>query len=95
MSSFNRMRFENTFRSYEGKETFVEMVIEEDCLPEILEQFAAFLRGCGYCVDGELEIVKHDFNIPKGRKVFVDDIDEALEDLEALKTFEDLETKNV
>lgn len=36
-----------------------EIIVKVDTVDrdELLEAFASFLRGCGYAVDGELEIV--------------------------------------
>ena len=36
---------------------------ECDYLPEVLEEFEIFLRGCGYYFDGRIDITNEDYNI--------------------------------
>lgn len=41
--------------SYDNTNVIVES--QSDCLPEILEDFADFLRGCGFHFDGSIQVV--------------------------------------
>jgi hypothetical protein len=34
-----------------------------DYLPEIIEEFDMFLRGCGFHLDGVLNVVKEEYNL--------------------------------
>jgi len=43
---------------YDKSSSKVLYSFEEDCLPEVLENIAHFLRGCGYIIDGDLMVVK-------------------------------------
>lgn len=36
----------------------VTMEFDKEFLPDVLEQFEQFLRGCGYYFDGRLELVE-------------------------------------
>lgn len=40
--------------------TKVSMEFDVESLDDILEEFAMFLRGCGYTIDGKLDVVPHD-----------------------------------
>ena len=40
--------------------TKINMEFESEMLEDVLEEFAMFLRGCGYVIDGRLDIVPHD-----------------------------------
>jgi len=40
--------------------TKINMEFESETLEDVLEEFAMFLRGCGYVIDGRLDIVSHD-----------------------------------
>lgn len=39
-------------------QTDIEFSVNHECLPDILEAFGCFLRGCGFTINGELEVVK-------------------------------------
>jgi hypothetical protein len=41
-----------------GTKTTIEF--ESEILEDVLEEFAMFLRGCGYVIDGRLDVVPHD-----------------------------------
>jgi len=41
-----------------GTKTTIEF--DGESLDDILEEFAMFLRGCGYTIDGRLDVVPHD-----------------------------------
>ena len=56
---FDDHNFTVRFDSNNGK-TSVEMNFSELYLNDILIQFRDFLRGCGYEMDGELELVPWD-----------------------------------
>lgn len=38
----------------------ITYVTEHDTLDSILEEFTNFLRGCGYMIDGYLDVVPHE-----------------------------------
>ena len=38
--------------------TRIEFTVEGQSIPEIIESFEDFLRGCGFVVSGKLEIVE-------------------------------------
>jgi hypothetical protein len=40
--------------------TKINMEFESETLEDVLEEFAMFLRGCGYVIDGRLDVVSHD-----------------------------------
>ena len=40
--------------------TKINMEFESETLEDVLEEFAMFLRGCGYIIDGRLDVVPHD-----------------------------------
>ena len=40
--------------------TKINMEFESETLDDVLEEFAMFLRGCGYVIDGRLDVVPHD-----------------------------------
>ena len=40
--------------------TKINMEFESEMLEDVLEEFSMFLRGCGYVIDGRLEVVPHD-----------------------------------
>lgn len=40
--------------------TKINMEFESEMLEDVLEEFAMFLRGCGYVIDGRLDVVPHD-----------------------------------
>lgn len=61
------MKFEFTGQQYNylsltdrhpGTKTTIEF--ESEHIDDVLEEFAMFLRGCGYVIDGKLDIVPHD-----------------------------------
>jgi hypothetical protein len=61
------MKFELTGQQYNylsltdrrpGTKTTIEF--ESETLDDVLEEFAMFLRGCGYVIDGRLDVVPHD-----------------------------------
>ena len=61
------MKFELTGQHYNylsltdrrpGTKTTIEF--ESETLEDVLEEFAMFLRGCGYVIDGRLDVVPHD-----------------------------------
>ena len=41
-----------------GTKTTIEF--EAEHIDDVLEEFAMFLRGCGYVIDGRLDVVPHD-----------------------------------
>ena len=53
----SKLIFRQEHETYEGLIKTYEMSTEEVCLHEVLDDFADFLRGCGYQVKGNLEIV--------------------------------------
>ena len=40
--------------------TKINMEFESEMLEDVLEEFSMFLRGCGYVIDGRLDVVPHD-----------------------------------
>jgi hypothetical protein len=40
--------------------TKINMEFESETLDDVLEEFSMFLRGCGYVIDGRLDVVPHD-----------------------------------
>jgi hypothetical protein len=40
--------------------TKINMEFEGETLDDILEEFSMFLRGCGFVIDGRLDVVPHD-----------------------------------
>lgn len=50
------MDYKITFKK-ESKDGVVTHETPAVCLPDILEDFEAFLRGCGFVFSGHLEIV--------------------------------------
>jgi len=40
--------------------TKINMEFEGESLDDILEEFAMFLRGCGYTIDGRLDIIPNE-----------------------------------
>jgi hypothetical protein len=36
------------------------MEFEAEHIDNVLDEFAMFLRGCGYIIDGRLDVVPHD-----------------------------------
>lgn len=40
--------------------TKINIEFESETLDDILEEFAMFLRGCGFVIDGTLDVVPHD-----------------------------------
>jgi hypothetical protein len=40
--------------------TKINMEFESEYIDDVLEEFAMFLRGCGYIIDGRLDVVPHD-----------------------------------
>jgi len=61
MMDFDSDNHSFTFRfdSNEGERT-LEMNCNSLFLQDILDQFRDFLQGCGYIVDGQLEVVPYD-----------------------------------
>ena len=49
------MKF-NFYAKHQKEVDYIEMNFEEDCLPEILEKFEDFLKGCGFEFDGRVSI---------------------------------------
>lgn len=47
------------------------------CLSDILEQFAAFLRGCGFHFNGQIEIVEPEEDSPRSEDEEEINIEEA------------------
>jgi len=45
---------------HESGETKLEMSFEAESYADVLEEFTHFLRGCGFFIDGDLEIVGED-----------------------------------
>jgi len=39
--------------------TKINMEFESETLEDVLEEFSMFLRGCGYVIDGRLDVVPH------------------------------------
>jgi hypothetical protein len=66
MSKFIFRKVKNPHNLFE---TTVDLTLESDAklLPEILEDFASFLRGSGYVIDGTLEVVPEDLVLPRSR----------------------------
>ena len=57
-----RFRFNYNYGDYDDAETFestVEFKCEDAHITDVIERFEQFLRGCGFCFDGE--IVQVDF----------------------------------
>lgn len=61
------MKFELTGQHYNylsltdrNPGTKINMVFEGETLDDILEEFSMFLRGCGFVIDGKLDVVPHD-----------------------------------
>jgi len=61
------MKFELTCQHYDYfaltdkvPATKINMEFEAETLDDVLEEFARFLRGCGYTIDGRLDVVHHD-----------------------------------
>jgi len=60
------MKFELTSQHYnyyspvKQPGTKINMEFESESLEDILEEFAMFLRGCGFVIDGRLDVVSHD-----------------------------------
>ena len=60
----------HTFSHYSDQEanpfdfTNVEITVdkEDPTLDEMLESFKCYLLGCGYCFDGEIQIINEDVN---------------------------------
>ena len=55
--TMERFRFNYTFGEYDDAnrfETTVEFNFAEAHVPDVLEKFGQFLRGCGFCFDGEI-----------------------------------------
>ena len=40
--------------------TKINIEFEGESLEDILEEFSMFLRGCGFVIDGTLDVVPHD-----------------------------------
>jgi len=40
--------------------TKINMEFQAEHIHDVLEEFSMFLRGCGYVIDGRLDIVPHD-----------------------------------
>ena len=40
--------------------TKINFEFESETLEDVLEEFALFLRGCGYTIDGRLDVVPQD-----------------------------------
>jgi len=58
------MKFEMTCQHYNyfgltdrQPGTKMNMEFEAESLDDVLEEFAMFLRGCGYLIDGRLDVV--------------------------------------
>ena len=61
------MKFELTGQHYNylsltdrNPGTKINMEFETEHIHDVLEEFTMFLRGCGYVIDGKLDIVPHD-----------------------------------
>ena len=61
------MKFELTGQHYNylsltdrNPGTKINMVFEGETLDDILEEISMFLRGCGFVIDGRLDVVPHD-----------------------------------
>lgn len=61
------MKFELTGQHYNylsltdrNPGTRIDMEFEGETLDDILEEFSMFLRGCGFVIDGRLDVVPHD-----------------------------------
>jgi hypothetical protein len=39
--------------------TKINMEFEAEHIDNVLDEFAMFLRGCGYIIDGRLDVVPH------------------------------------
>ncbi len=61
-NKIERFRFSYNYGDYDDAETFetsVEFKCEDAHITDVIERFEQFLRGCGFCFDGE--IVQVDF----------------------------------
>ena len=61
------MKFEFTCQHYDYfaltdrvPATKINMEFEAETLNDVLEEFVMFLRGCGYMIDGKLDVIPHD-----------------------------------
>jgi hypothetical protein len=56
-NKIERFRFSYNYGDYDDVETFetsVEFKCEDAHITDVIERFEQFLRGCGFCYDGEL-----------------------------------------
>ncbi len=54
------------FYQFDSKSPAVSMKISpQSTLTEVFEAFGAFLRGAGYVIDGEIDIVDVNGNVPQ------------------------------
>ena len=62
MSKYQFIKFEDKNSKKLGyfDYTRLEYTTETESLSEILEEFKHFLCGCGYTVNGEIEVVNYD-----------------------------------
>lgn len=44
-------------------------------LPDLLSEFGHFLQGCGWVIDGDLEVVSYDFEVetPEEDESYIDE----------------------
>ena len=54
----NRHTFRHVQKSVEHAEETVEVTTESESLSEVISAFEDYLRGCGFQVDGHLDIVE-------------------------------------
>lgn len=55
MARFTFTKHKDVHNSYDN--TSVVVSSDSLCIPELLEDFADFLRGCGYRFNGSIEVV--------------------------------------
>lgn len=56
----NKYTFYNSSVDHHGKTSTLDMSFEAENLEEVLDRFEQFLAGCGFVLDGHLDIVSED-----------------------------------
>jgi len=61
MHNYEPNVFELTMKTFDG--TVTKRTFQKESLSDVLEEMEYFLRGCGFFFDGQLDVVKDDYDV--------------------------------
>ena len=62
MMKFIKKPNESAGYVYSKDTTKITMTIDHECLADVISEFEFFLRGCGFFINGHLDIVEDEVN---------------------------------